>query len=139
MHPLHRLRHRSWPFWALGAAWLCANVPPIALSLLAVWLANARDFSHQQQLAQDIAAVISGSGDTVATQLVARAKALPEPVPAESAPVDLAWKPAPQLLEEALEFLPSALRAENRIPWIIEGREPAKAAPPHGPPRGHVV
>ena len=49
-----------WPFWLLIVAWVCANSPQVATYAVLAWLAEARQFSHQQQLTRDVAHLLSG-------------------------------------------------------------------------------
>jgi hypothetical protein len=51
---------RRWPFWLLIAAWVSANSPQAATYAVFAWLADARDFSHQQQLTRDVAHLLAG-------------------------------------------------------------------------------
>jgi hypothetical protein len=51
--------HR-WPFWLLIAAWVCANSPQAATYAVLDWVASARHFSHQQQLAREVAHLLAG-------------------------------------------------------------------------------
>lgn len=102
---------RRWPFWALLIAWVCANGPQSAVYEAVLWMKGATHFSHQAQLTQRVAAMLSGREVPVDAARLAAAplpvrdsSALPFPEEAVLKKVDLGqlcfqeawlrWKPA---------------------------------------------
>jgi len=66
------------PFWVLIVAWACANTPQIAALHALVWVKNAQHFSHQAQLRNDVAGLLSGLPATAAaTSVFATAETIP--------------------------------------------------------------
>jgi len=55
-----RLSSSRWPFWALLAAWVCANTPQAAVYAVVTWFAEARSFSHQYELTRAVAHLLKG-------------------------------------------------------------------------------
>jgi hypothetical protein len=55
----------KWPFWFLLAAWWCANTPQAATFEVILWLKGAAYYSHQAELHDDVAALLSGTAKAV--------------------------------------------------------------------------
>jgi hypothetical protein len=134
---LHRSPPR-WPFWLLLAAWVCANSPQIATYALLTWLADARHFSHQQQLTREVAFLMAGEKSrdrpvaVVANEDPAPAPKLPPPAGAVLKKIDLTSEGNSNLAPPASAGLRLAqvnLPAGGRL----------RAPPPHGPPRTAAI
>jgi hypothetical protein len=58
----------NWPFWLLVAAWWCANTPQAATFEVIMWLKGAAQYSHQAELRDDVAAVLTGAPQAARAQ-----------------------------------------------------------------------
>ncbi|MES2692637.1 MAG: hypothetical protein V4773_04130 [Verrucomicrobiota bacterium] len=129
-----------WPFWLLLAAWVCANSPQVAVYTALTWLAEARTFSHQRDLSQQVAHLLVGEK---APSRVAEAVARLELPAREGGPVKApASIPAATVLKKidlAAEALVSVVAPEVQGKFCWENENgfgvARRAAPPHGPPR----
>jgi hypothetical protein len=136
-------RHRpgstlSAAFWLLTVAWLCANLPPCAVSSGLARLAEQTRFSHQQRLTRDVAELL---GTPRPAPTVAR---VPAPAQPRSKP---ATPPAPAPAFKKLE-VPLGSTSRVAHPAAVAFRFPpaaapdtgrGRAAPPHAPPRDRRV
>ena len=126
---------RRWPFWLLIAAWVCANSPQAAIYAALSWMAEARHFSHQQQLKAGVERLLAGE------QAPAAVSATPA-VPAERSPLvpsDAVLKKISLALERGTEVLPpNANRFGCGLADMPRPESPA-ARPPHEPPRGGLT
>ncbi len=130
---------RSWPFWVLLAAWLCANSPQAAVFGVLAWLAEAPAFSHQERLAQDVARLLAGEAASrpIAAAVARMQEQVPAP-PLPPVPADAVLKKIVLSLEKTTEVLPASLRSDRHreSPWTCPA--PRRAPPPHGPPRASL-
>jgi hypothetical protein len=55
-----RKKPARWPFWLLVAAWWCANTPQAATFEVILWLKGAAYYSHQADLHDQVAAMLTG-------------------------------------------------------------------------------
>lgn len=131
-----------WPFWALLAAWVCANTPQAAVYAVVTWLAEARSFSHQYELTRSVAHLLKGekSASRVAVVLQRGSDGAPERAPASvPVPPESVLRKIPLCLETA---------ADCRRPFVRGWRVSSGAAgvpdwirpvPLLGPPRRAAV
>lgn len=129
-----------WPFWLLIAAWVCANSPQAATYAVLTWIAEARQFSHQQQLTRDVAHLLVGE----------KAPARPEAIVAVATEDDrkasCPMVPATAVLKKidlSTEKRIDGIRPSERIATLVLASDrwgdALRAPPPHGPPRVRVV
>ena len=129
-----------WPFWLLIVAWVCANSPQAATYALLTWIAEARQFSHQQQLTRDVAHLLVGEKAPTRQTVVATSDQGRESGGGRSqVPAGAVLKKIDLSTEKRMEHVgpiaarPSFDRATN---W----RTDALRAPPlHGPPRADAA
>jgi hypothetical protein len=128
-----------WPFWLLIAAWVCANSPQAATYAVLTWMAEARSFTHQQQLTFDVAHLLTG--EEVPSKIVMAAAAnneqAPEPLPAVPSgavikKIDLSAENTATLVRAAVISMRQESRDDRRDDAL-------RAPPPHGPPRGIAI
>jgi hypothetical protein len=134
-----RSRQRPLPagaFWLLLVAWACASMPPAAIFGALTWLAQARSFTHQQRLAQDVARLLGGEAPTTP---IADAIDRAQPPPSKPLPAPLSGGTAIKKIELSLEtpaeFLPAARRAAQQVDSDRRCPAPRRVAPPRRPPR----
>jgi hypothetical protein len=104
-----------WPFWALLAAWVCANCPQAAVYAVVTWLAEARTFSHQYELTRSVAHLLKGepSASRVAVILHRTQAGLPDGAPAPVVP------PVPP--ESVLRKIPLCVETISAHPRPVTG------------------
>jgi hypothetical protein len=131
---------KQWPWWLLLAAWVCANSPQAAVYATLTWLAEARTFSHQQELTRQVAHVLGGArAEGRVAQALARMQATAKtPAPQKAAApvppaavlkkIDLA---AEDLVRAGGPGAPAAT-GWDREAWAAITRV---TQPRHGPPR----
>jgi hypothetical protein len=125
-------RSAGWPFWVLIAAWFCANTPQVAVYEFVSWAGQARHFSHQQKLQNDVVSALTGDKGP---ELVAGANKGPSkpflpviPTDAVLKKIELAVQPTSEFLPPLACVLPRA-EMENVVAGSLRER------PPHEPPR----
>lgn len=98
----------NWPFWIFIIAWAWTNTPPELADRMAAWTKGAGHFSHQKQLASDVAFLLAG-GKTPG--MLAFLKSVSQP----QAPTPLAsW--TPDTLAKKIDLcLPAAEDAMPRL------------------------
>ena len=122
----------QWPFWLLLVAWVFANVPSTVALHTAYWLKGAGQFSHDAELRQDVASLLSGQPRATTPRLVPAATTQPQ-TPA------LPGANGQQKIDFALS--PALLRLVAILP-TVQAETCALAAPagpvkevPYPPPR----
>lgn len=134
--------NRQWPFWVLLAAWVCANSPQVAVFTALTWLAEARSFSHQGDLARQVAQLLGGEEATSRVgEAMARVELLEEEQgdrPAK-APLGAPTTVVLKKVDLAAESVVGAIRLEKGTVFNWDNEDSFGAsrcvAPPHGPPR----
>jgi hypothetical protein len=121
-----------WPFWMLIAAWVCANMPQVALFALLTWVGEARSFTHQERLSLEVACLLTGQCESNTVDSTSK---LPEPAPVPVIPIDLLAKKLDLALEQTSEFLPLAVRLVAPMIDPFSVPDSFRPAPPHEPPR----
>ena len=126
----------AWPFWLLIMAWFCANSPQSATFAVLAWAGEARSFSHQNRLSQDLVHLLVGEEKAV---VVNSAEEAPSPPTAPAIPTAATLKK----IELAVEHL-----ARTQVPSQSEIRRTVvstqvdglvRSRPPHEPPRAAAV
>jgi hypothetical protein len=125
-----------WPFWLLIVAWVCANTPQPAMYALLTGIAEARQFSHQQQLTRDVA------------HLFAREKAPARETIATATPLQHDTKTSGVAVPAGSVLKKLDLTTEQRVGLVAPVWQVTRYArtsarwsdallppPPHGPPR----
>lgn len=121
-----------WPAWLLVIAWGCANLSPSAACVVLAWLAETRNFSHQQRLTEATAYLLAGQKPP---SLLAKFKRdLPKPI-APTLPVEVAAKEIKLACTETFLALPAPASIERPFSPAGQTHGRTRAAPPHEPPR----
>lgn len=128
----------GWPVWLLVFAWLCANCPPELSGSFAHWAGDARTFSHQERLREEVSLVLSGksiapSAPAVAAKPTPSRPAVP-PVVGEGALKKIHFYPA-----LSVRMLPPAARDFRRGPTDNLLPDPFRTEPPVPPPRRATI
>jgi hypothetical protein len=129
-----------WPFWLLIVAWVCANSPQAATYAVLAWIAEARQFTHQQQLTRDVAHLLVGEKApthqaVVATSDEGRASEWPR----SQVPAGAVLKKIDLSTEKRMEHV-RPIAARRSFERTTNWRTDALRAPPlHGPPRADAV
>lgn len=119
--------------WILVLAWLCANAPQAMTLRFVTWTKDARTFSHQERLKEEVASLLSHQKAEPA-QLAAR------PVPPQSTALPVVtevvlkkidFHAAPPVRMTPPEAQDGRYRDDQRRPL-----EAVRAEPPVPPPRG---
>ena len=125
-----------WPFWLLIAAWVCANSPQAASYAVLTWIAEAQQFSHQQQLTRDVAHLLVGEKASVRPATVVAVAT------EEDGKSSRPMVPATAVLKKidlSTEKRMDGIRPSERIVALVLASErwgdALRAPPPHGPPR----
>lgn len=129
-----------WPFWLLIVAWVCANSPQAATYALLTWIAEARQFSHQQQLTRDVAHLFAGEKAPAREPIVEAASE------GDKSTASLPVMPATAVLKKidlSTEKRAEGLRPIERVAGFARTSErwngALRAPPPHGPPRAEIT
>lgn len=129
-----------WPFWLLLVAWVCANSPQAATYAVLSWMADARKFSHQQQLTREVAYLLAGEKAPEQRTTAVAAVKQQETKPLRSA------VPAAAVLKKidlSTEQRPHNLRLSMGVPTLASADHARagtlRAPPPHEPPRTAIL
>lgn len=137
---MRRSRHANsprWPFWLLLAAWFCANSPQAATYAVLTWLAEARSFTHQQQLTFDVVHLLAGEKTPSRRAVVVRAandRSATMPLP--SVPAAAVLKKIDLSSEKTGEVTPRLMAIGSHGPANERMLDSWRAPPPDEPPRG---
>jgi hypothetical protein len=137
MSPRTHVRITSrWPFWLLLAAWFCANSPQAATYDAIIWLGNARHFSHQQRLTNEVVSILAGEQQSPAVATLGTLRTAPDRPFAPPVSPEAALKKIDVLALNLTD--PMRLRTQSNL--LVEKKNALPAAPwtePMGePPRG---
>ncbi|MFM8336056.1 MAG: hypothetical protein ACKODK_10870 [Opitutaceae bacterium] len=134
MNPPYRMRDPArWPFWALLAAWFCANTPAVAVCAVLAWLGEARHFSHQQRLMTDVACLLTGN-ETPGLGVMAAVKDMTPVQPSPPPLGGLEVKKIDLAVEGSVE-VPTVTRETRILIRPVVWSQSWREAPPHEPPR----
>lgn len=139
------LANRQWPFWGLLAAWVCANSPQVAVFTALTWLAEARSFSHQDDLARQVAQLLSGEeAKSRVGEAMARLELQEEEQGdgAAKAPLGAPTIVVLKKVDIAAENVVGVGPPEPQVDFGWDNEDcfgvVRRVAPPHGPPRSAV-
>lgn len=116
----------------LIAAWVCANMPQMAVIGLVAWIGEARAFRHQERLSLQVASLLTGARETTT---VKAASSVPATSPVPVIPADFFAKKLDLAVEQTSEVLPRASRVHAHLAAHFTLPGSFRAAPPHEPPR----
>jgi hypothetical protein len=133
--PFHSSTSSRWPFWLLALAWVCANCP-LVVSYAAVWIGEARSFSHQQRLTADVARVLAGEEPS---SMLAAVDNIPVESPKPAVPPTDAVKKIEMATESSLFSVAPMTPDTARLMSVSCLVSALPASPPHEPPRAAVV
>jgi hypothetical protein len=128
--------HPRWPLWLLIVAWVCANSPQAATYAVLTRIAEARQFSHQQQLTRDVAHLLVGEKAPTRQTVAATSDEERESGwPRSQVPAGAVLKKIDLSTEKRMEHV-RPIAARPGFDRAMDWRTDALRAPPlHGPPR----